>query len=320
MTQDDDSSGALVRLQLAAGMIVFGSATPVSKIVTGAMPPFLGSLLRVLVGALVLLPFVWTRRDQLRAISRGDWMRLGFIALFGMLGFSALMLMGMALISGVAGAIVMATTPAVTAGAAMLLMGEGASWRKLAAIALAVGGVALLHVGGIGGGGDGGGGHGPVMEWLSGLGSATLVGSAMVFGAVCCEATYTLLGRKVSQDVDTVSVAFLAAALSIPLFVPLAALEWSAFDPAAVALPEWGALVWYGAGTLALGTWLWYSGVAATEGSVAAAFMGLMPVSALVLSYVLLGEPFAWMHLVGFGVVFAGVLLMSWEHGRMSDA
>ena len=44
-----------------------------------------------------------------------------------------------------------------------------------------------------------------------------------------------------------------------------------------------------------------------------------MPVSALVLSYVLLGEPFAWMHLLGFGVVFAGVLLMSWEHARMSD-
>ncbi|MEQ9077131.1 MAG: DMT family transporter [Sandaracinaceae bacterium] len=317
--RDEESGGALVRFQLAAGMIVFGSATPVSKIVTGAMPPFIGSLLRVAIGALVLLPFVWPRRDKLLGIPRKDWIRLGFIALFGMLGFSALMLMGMALITGVAGAIVMATTPAVTAAAAMLLMGEDATWRKLTAIALAVAGVVLLQVGGIGGGEGGGGGMGPVMEWLAGFGSATLIGSAMVFGAVCCEATYTLLGRKVSQDVDTVSVAFLAAALSIPLFIPLAAFEWSAFTPSEVSLTEWSALVWYGAGTLALGTWLWYSGVAETQGSVAAAFMGLMPVSALVLSYVLLGEPFAWMHLLGFGVVFAGVLLMSWEHARMSD-
>jgi drug/metabolite transporter (DMT)-like permease len=53
-------------------------------------------------------------------------------------------------------------------------------------------------------------------------------------------------------------------------------------------------------------------------GSIAAAFMGLMPVSALVLSYLLLGESFRWAHLAGFGVVFAGVLLMSWEHARMA--
>jgi len=39
----------------------------------------------------------------------------------------------------------------------------------------------------------------------------------------------------------------------------------------------WAALVWYGAGTLALGTWLWYSGVSKAEGAVAAGFMGVMP-------------------------------------------
>ena len=46
--------------------------------------------------------------------------------------------------------------------------------------------------------------------------------------------------------------------------------------------------------------------------------MGVMPASALILSYVLLGEEFRWIHLLGFGIVFAGVLLISWEHARMS--
>jgi drug/metabolite transporter (DMT)-like permease len=44
--------------------------------------------------------------------------------------------------------------------------------------------------------------------------------------------------------------------------------------------------------------------------------MGVMPVSALVLSYVLLGEAFEWVHLLGFGVVFAGVLLVIQAHRR----
>lgn len=38
--------------------------------------------------------------------------------------------------------------------------------------------------------------------------------------------------------------------------------------------------------------------------------MGVMPVSALVLSYILLGEAFQWIHLVGSGVVLAGLALV----------
>ncbi len=316
----------LIYFQLAAGMILFGSATPVSKLVTEAMPVAVGSALRVAIGALVLLPFLLGSWSAVRKLSRRDWLLTGLIAIFGMFGFSVFMLMGMSLVSGVTGAVVMATTPAVTAAAAILLVGEKANWRKIAAIALAVGGVLLLYLSGGSGGsngeGSGGGASGPLQELLQGLlqdgGNSAVLGGLLVFAAVCCEVTYTLLGQRVSRDSDPMVVAFLAAALSIPLFLPLAAWEWQSFDPAAVAWDGWLAALWYGAGTLALGTWCWYSGIAKTEGSIAAAFMGLMPASALVLSYLLLGERFQWVHLLGFGVVFAGVLLMSWEHARMA--
>ncbi|WP_353642482.1 DMT family transporter [Mesorhizobium sp. WSM2239] len=113
-------------------------------------------------------------------------------------------------------------------------------------------------------------------------------------------------------------VAGLAAGLSLPIFLPFAYWQWMMLDTSEVTVGAWLALAWYGLGTLALGSWLWYSGVSEAEGSIAAAFMGVMPASALVLSYVLLGEAFRWMHLLGFAVVFAGVLLISWEHARMS--
>jgi drug/metabolite transporter (DMT)-like permease len=300
----------LIYFQLAAGMILFGSATPVSKIVSDAVPLFTGSLLRVVIGAVVLAPFLFRYRGEIARLNRHDWMMTGLIALFGMFGFTVLMLSGMRLVSGVTGAVVMSTPPAVTAGVAIFLLGESANWRKLAAIALAVGGVLLLYLGGEGAGGG--------TETPSEAGATRLLGGVMVFGAVCCEVCYTLLGRRVSRDVNPMVFAFLAAALSIPLFLPLAAWEFVDFDAGSVGTEGWLAVAWYGAGTLALGTWCWYSGIAKTEGSIAAAFMGLMPASALVLSYLLLGEAFRWIHLAGFGVVFAGVLLMSWEHARMA--
>jgi drug/metabolite transporter (DMT)-like permease len=162
----------------------------------------------------------------------------------------------------------------------------------------------VLHLGSTGGGASGGG-----------LGLGTL----LVFAAVCCEAAYTLLGKQVSRSADPIVVAFLAAALAVPAFVPLAWWQWERFAPHEVGAAGWLALGWYGAGTLALGTWLWYSGVARVEGTVAAGFMGVMPASALILSYVLLREPFRWIHLAGFAVVAAGVLLVSSEHARMAE-
>ncbi|MBO6635312.1 DMT family transporter [Parvibaculum sp.] len=297
-----EEQGNLTRTRLALGMAVFGSATPVSKIVTGAMPVFVGSALRVGLGAVVLAPFAWKARAQVREFERRDWITVCLIALFGMFGFSALMLYGMKMIPGVVGAIVMSTAPAVTAAASMLFFGDSPTWRKLTAIAFAVAGVLLLQLG------QGSG---------EGSGSEMWLGAALVFAAVCCEACYTLLGKRMSEHIDPVLVAFLAAALSIPLFLPFAIWQLSGFDVASVGAGAWAAAIWYGAGTLSLGTWLWYSGLARAEGAVAAAFMGVMPASALILSYVLLGEEFRWVHMAGFGTVFAGVLLVSWEHARM---
>lgn len=47
--------------------------------------------------------------------------------------------------------------------------------------------------------------------------------------------------------------------------------------------------------------------------------MGVIPVSALVLSNVLLDEPFRWIHFLGFGIVLAGVAFIAIAHARMSD-
>jgi len=301
-----DGSRASTYAQLALGMATFGSATPVSKIVTGAMPVFVASAVRVALGSLLLAPLALRRRAEIRRLGRREWLLVGLIALFGMFGFSALMLYGMRSISGVSGAIVMSTAPAVTAAASMAFFDDPPTWRKLSAVGLAVAGVLVLQ---LGGGGDPG---------AEGQGARSWLGIGLVFGAVCCEAAYTLLGKKLSETADPLLAAFLGSALALPLFAPLAVWQAGAFDVSEVDARAWWALAWYGAGTLGLGSWLWYAGVARAPGSVAAVFMGVMPASALVLSYVLLDEAFAWLHLMGFAVVFSGVLLVSWEHARTS--
>jgi drug/metabolite transporter (DMT)-like permease len=290
-------------LKLAAGMAAFGSATPVSKIITEAMPVFIGSVFRVALGSLALGVFMGGRFTAVRSYSRRVWLYIFAIAIFGMFGFTALMLYGMKMVPGVVGATVMSTTPAITAAASMLFLKDRPTWRKLVAICLAVTGVAVLQWGRMGDGDDGTG--------------SPIQGSLLILGAVCCEAAYTLLGKKASQYADPLTVAFLASVLSLPLFLPFAVWQWAQFDISVINNKIWLAVVWYGVGTLALGSWLWYTGIAKVQGTIAAAFMGIMPLSALVLSYILLDESFQMIHLLGFGTVFSGVVLISWEHARM---
>lgn len=294
----------LVYGQLAAGMAIFGSATPMSKIVTEAFPVFLASGLRMLLSAAVLLPIVFAMKTPVRDFERRDWGVLAAIAVVGMFGFTVFLLFGMKMVSGVTGSIVMSTAPAVTAAFSFIVFKDRLGWRKSAGIALSVAGVLLLNVTGE----------------QDQSGGSPLLGTLLVFLAVCSEAGYTLFGKLATERLTPYAIAGLSAALSIPIFLPFAVWDAAGFDFAKPGTGDWIALVWWGAGTMVLGSVLWYSGVAKVEGSTAAGFMGVMPASALILSYLLLGEPFQWPQLAGFAVVFAGVCVIAWAHARPRDA
>jgi drug/metabolite transporter (DMT)-like permease len=292
-------TNAVTYAQLAAGMALFGSATPISKIVTEAFPVFLASGIRAATAALALSVVMAVERLEIARLDRREWGLLTLIAAIGMVGFSVAMLYGMKLVSGVAGSIVMSTTPAVTAIASYLFLKDRLGWRKALAIALAVLGVLILNLAGEGEGGR-----------------TALLGIALVFAAVVAEACYTLLGKQAGKTLSAATVAGLSGVLGALMFAPPAIWQASSFDFAAPSWGEWGAVLWWGVGTMGLGSLLWYRGVSKVSGSVAAGFMGVMPVSALVLSYALLGEPFHWAQLAGFAVVFAGVLLIAWTHAQ----
>jgi drug/metabolite transporter (DMT)-like permease len=102
--------------------------------------------------------------------------------------------------------------------------------------------------------------------------------------------------------------------LSLPLFVALAAIDFSTGTLAAAPAASWLALLWWGVGTLGAGSALWYAGIARAEGTTAAGFMAIMPASALLLSYFLLGEPFHAIHLLGMALVAGSIGIMSWVH------
>jgi drug/metabolite transporter (DMT)-like permease len=55
----------------------------------------------------------------------------------------------------------------------------------------------------------------------------------------------------------------------------------------------------------------WFRGVTRVPASAAAVFTGIMPISAVSLSYLVLNEPFSWLHLIGALCVLLGIGLIA---------
>ena len=259
----------------------------------------------MVIAAAALAPFMLVRWKELRTAPARDWTTIALIALAGMVGFTATQLFGMRLTTGVIGATVMSSAPAVTALASVLFLGSVMNWRKGGALTLAVIGVVLINL---------------LRDREASGGDAVVLGALLVLIAVCFEAAFTLLSKRLSDDVSSLSATFAASCIAIPAFALLAAV----FDPEPFAYGvsdagAWAAVIFWGAGTGALAPVIWYYGVRQAPGPLAAGFMAVMPLSALILSYILLDESFRWAHLAGFGAVFSGVLLMIWEHARAAD-
>lgn len=194
----------------------------------------------------------------------------------------------------------MSATPALTALLSVAFFKDPLDWKKILAIGLAVGGVLVLQLGGP---------HKNQHQSVWGI--------LLVIAAIFCEATYTLLGKALTKDYPPEDIATFSAVIAFIGFVPITVWQYHSGIFEQTDLNDWLALIAYGAVTMGLGSVLWYMGIKQVQGSTAAAFMGVMPVSALVLSYVLLGESFRWLHLVGFALVFSGVLLIISVHRKM---
>ncbi len=302
--QDDTSRSPSTLPQLFAGMALFGSATPLSKIIAGSFPVFTASFARMAIAIVVLTPFVWFATDRFANVRRSDYIIMGFIAAAGMVGFTTTMLLGMRLTTGVIGSTIMSATPAVTATAAVLFLGAAMNWRKAGALALALVGGGVANIFGTSGGAENG------AIWL---------GAALVALAVCFEAAFTLLSRLLSDGITSIEATLGASMMALPLFAVLSvAFDPQPFDVSNASWAGWSALLFWGAATAGLAPVLWYNGVRQASGAMTAVNMGVMPISALTLSYLLLDESFRWVHLIGFGLVFAGLVLMIFEHAQKS--
>ncbi|MFF7395863.1 DMT family transporter [Achromobacter sp. NPDC008082] len=276
---------------LAAAMALVGSTVVASKIIAAGLPPFTATALRFAMALPCFAVLMAATGARLPRLDRRDWLLLAAQAIAGSVGYTTLLIAGLQRATAVDGGIILGTLPLVTAGIAIVLLGERPGKATLAAIAAAGVGVWLMMRNAANAGG--------ASSWL---------GNALILGAVLCEGLFILLNKRLRTPVPALALSTIMTALGLA-FSALASVAESPWrlDVSGDALM---AVAYYALVPTVGGFLLWYAGAARVQGSEAALFTALAPVSAVLLATGLLGETLESAQRWGMACVLGAVLLL----------
>jgi drug/metabolite transporter (DMT)-like permease len=283
-------------LSLAASMALVGSYVGLSKLLVAVFPVLLLAWLRFGIAAVAMAH--WVRRlPGDAALSRHDRMLLFWESFLGNFLFSICMLYGVAMTSALAAGVTMAAIPAAVAVLSRMFLGEQIRPRVAAAIACAALGIALLALARTGG---------PATA------AASPLGYALLLAAVLCEASYVVIGKRLTGNVSPRRISALINLWGLALVTPFGVWQALSFDFAAVQAHTWVLLGFYAIAASVVTVWLWMMGLRHVPSSRAGVFAVMLPVGAALVGVVVLGERFGVAHFAAFALAMLGLLLATW--------
>ena len=284
---------------LGLSMALVGSYVALSKPLAAIFPVMLLAWLRFGIGGIAMLG--WVRRPANEPpLSRQTRLLLFFESFFGNFLFTLCMITGVTLTNAVTAGVTMAAIPAAVAVMSWLFLREAVSRRTWAAIFLAVLGISLNAL------------NKSAETTASATGSQAWLGQLLLVAAVLCEASYAVIGKKLTASVSpkriTALINLWGFALSTPAGLYLA---WQ-FDFAQVSGTQWGLLLFYALAACVWTVWLWMTGLRTVPASQAGIFTVLLPISAALTGMLALGERISGMQLLAFAIALASVLIATW--------
>jgi drug/metabolite transporter (DMT)-like permease len=285
---------SLPDLVLLVANAVYSTSYVTTRLVLAEVPPATLALIRLGVGAVVLIA-VCRGRLALRShpVSAADRWRIAGMGVVGFAGAFSLFHWGIVRSTATNAALLIIVEPVSVMLLAPLLLGEHLARPEVVGAVLALVGTLLVVVNGI----PGVSAH-LVPHWR---GDALLILSGVAYGS------YSLLGRDVLRRHDPLRVTAQSILWGTLAMVPLAALEMP------VTIP-WSAGLLLGVAYLsvvitALGYLTWNWALARVPAPRAAISLSLQPVLGALLGIAFLGEAFTAFTAVGGALIVAGLVV-----------
>ncbi len=278
-------------------VVFWGSSFAVVEVGLRSSPPMLFAGLRSLLGGLAMLAvaLAWGGSPNLRR----EWRAFAFLAVFNVAIFIGLQTYAISMLPSGTAAILVYLQPILVGFFAWMMLGEALSVAKVAGLLLGFSGIVAVSAGGI---------------------SSDVPPEGILFGAgsALSWAIGTVYFKRVQARVSalwSVAVPFVAggAALTIlaVLTEPMGEVSLSGGFFAALG---WASLLGIAA------AWVIFFGlVGAGEASRVSAYIFVVPITAVAIGVIFLGEPLRATLLIGAALVIGGIYLVNRSPGGKAD-
>jgi len=291
----------LAFLCLSASMALVGCYVALCKPLVAAVPIFLLGWMRFGIAGVAMAS--WWRKPADEVPINRETKKLLFLESFvGNFLFSLCMLFGVSMTSAVSAGLILAAIPAASALMGHYVLGDRLGPRVLAAVACAGAGIALLAF-------SKSTMTGELAIARTAAENREWLGDLLVFGAVLCEATFIVIGKKLSAGISPKRIAAIINGWGFVLMTP-AGLYWAfQFDFSTLDLRLWGLLVFYALAASVWMVWLWMTGMKTIPASEAGIFSAVLPITAAAIGVLVFDERWTGLQAVAFLLALIGLVL-----------
>lgn len=271
---------------------IWGGMYVVSKVVLEIIPPFTLVTLRLILGTLTLA-IVLMLKGFPRLSRREIWQILGV----GFVGYGvslSLQFLGTKLSTAANGSLVTSATPAFVLLFARMLLRERITSLRLVALFLATLGVVAV-----------------IDPRTAQLDPRLFLGNLFLMGAAVTWALYSVLVRKVTQNIDVVVFSLFAFIGGLPVTAPVGAWEWLTAGLGEITLGVVGGVLFIGIISTALAMVLWNTAFAYLDASLASLTFFAQPVVGTLLGWLFLHEKITPLFLLGGLLIGMGLIISS---------
>ncbi len=287
-------SHGLTYFALAVLIFIWAANFSVVKFALRDMEPLAFNGLRFTLASILLWASLRIRGRTARIDPR-FWPALIGLGILGNTVYQVLFIYGIDWTLAGNASLMLATTPIFTTLLSVAFRQERIAIIALSGVGISVAGIALVVWGGT--------------KAVS-FSADTVRGDLTVLGAAIAWSAYTVGSAPLVRRYGALSVTAITMwvggvglfAVSIPAFL---AQDWGAVRPA-----SWLALLYSGAFAIAIAYFIWYYSIHQIGNTRTAVYTNFIPVVALIIAWLTLGEIPTWLQLAGTAAILAGTILV----------
>lgn len=297
---DRPERDALVRayLGLLLMVVIWGANFSVAKVALGTVPPLAFNALRFPFAALAV--FIALRiRGPIPRPAPHDISRILVLGLLGNVLYQQFFIFGLSSTNAGIASVLLAGTPILTALVSAALGHERVRPRAWIGVIATFAGILLVV---------------RQSGAMSGTDDGTLMGGLLMVGASIAWAAYTVGARPLLARYGATAVTAWTLWSGTAVLVAIGLPQVFALPAGTLTLPIWGAVLYAGALSIGIAYIIWYNGVRVIGNTRTAAYSNVVPVIALAIAWIWLGEVPGTAELIGSGIIIGGVTLAQSGH------